>query len=99
MTNTTAAIELLTNGSMFGAVQTVYNGAMGGWWIIILHVLFITVVSFTTKSTASTAVYSMVTSAGLISLGLLPIYGQYICYTIIVFSFAGVLYEVFGGRE
>jgi len=93
----TIPMQYLLNGSIFTAGYMVYTEAMGLWWIVLLHVFFIGVVGYTSRDEAVTAGYTLITSVLLKRFSHLPVWSDYIIYTIIVFSIAALLYWIVRG--
>ena len=91
------ALQYLMNGSVFRASYEIYTAAMGAWWIVMLHIFFIGIVGFESRSESVTAGYALIVTLLLKRYSHLPVWSDYIIYTIIVFSIAVLLYQIFRG--
>lgn len=95
------ALQHLINGSVTTAVSMTYDtAAEGSWWKTLLQVFFFFVIFIATgKHPGVAGVYGVISSALLIFYGNLPVWGEYVCYALIVMGLAMTLYDLFGKED
>jgi phage-related holin len=95
--NYTPAYEELVNGSVTAGSRMMYDYSFGEWFLPLLFLVSLVVVTLKIKSPAATVVYAIIGNVALASY-LVP-RAQMIFYLVLVFSLAMALFKVFGSRE
>lgn len=93
------AFEMLTNGSPILAANSLYFGAVGAWWVILLFVVLLAAIQITTKEPGVTGLFGLAGSAFLIyhAPSYMPLVANGILYVIAVISLGLFLFNL-GGK-
>ena len=92
--NLNISFDLLINGSIFEAVNSVYTQAWGVWFWPLLFFATLGLVALKTQSPAMVAIYTIIGNTTLALL--LPVESSIIFYVVLMLSMGITLYMVFG---
>lgn len=95
------AYDLLTNGSVIDAVNSLYDGATGDWWKIIIYVVTILGIYVVTKHEGTTAAACILLTAFLsYHFGsAVPVYIHGVIYVICALTLTALIFRAVGKGE